>query len=51
MDRKEHWEKIYREKKPTDVSWYQREPARSLAWIRESVPSTEAAVVDVGGGA
>jgi SAM-dependent methyltransferase len=51
VDRKEHWEKIYREKKLADVSWFQKEPARSLAWIREIAPSTEAAVVDVGGGA
>jgi SAM-dependent methyltransferase len=51
MDRKEHWEKIYREKQPTDVSWFQREPVRSLEWIRSVAPSKEAAIVDVGGGA
>jgi SAM-dependent methyltransferase len=51
MNRKEHWEKIYREKKTTDVSWFQREPARSLDWIRSVAPSKAAAIVDVGGGA
>jgi SAM-dependent methyltransferase len=51
MDMKEHWEKIYREKKPTEVSWFQREPLRSLEWIRLSTPSTDAALLDVGSGA
>jgi len=44
-------EKLYREKKPTDVGRFQIEPARSLEWIRNVAPSKEAAIVDVGGGA
>jgi SAM-dependent methyltransferase len=51
MDRKQHWEKIYGEKKPTEVSWFQNEPARSLEWIRSCAPSHDAVIVDVGGGA
>jgi SAM-dependent methyltransferase len=51
MNRKDHWEKIYREKKPTEVSWYQREPVRSLEWIRTTTPSKDAGIVDIGGGA
>src|SRR5258708_2724259 len=51
MDRKEHWEKIYREKKPGELSWFQREPARSLEWIQATTLSRDAAIVDIGGGA
>jgi SAM-dependent methyltransferase len=51
MDRKEHWERIYREKKPDEVSWFQREPTRSLQWIQAATPRKEARLVDVGGGA
>lgn len=30
MNRKDHWERIYRTKGPSDVSWFQAEPAQSL---------------------
>jgi SAM-dependent methyltransferase len=51
MDRKDHWEKIYRDKKPSEVSWFQREPARSLEWIQATTPSKDAGIIDIGGGA
>jgi SAM-dependent methyltransferase len=51
MDRKDHWEKIYRDKKSSDVSWFQRDPARSLDWIRATTASKDAGIVDIGGGA
>lgn len=51
MDRKAHWERVYREKSPQIVSWYQAEPASSLALVRDAVPSPEARIIDVGGGA
>jgi SAM-dependent methyltransferase len=51
MDRKDHWEKIYREKKSTELSWFQEDPARSLEWIQLATPSKEAEIVDIGGGA
>lgn len=50
-DRKEHWENVYRNRSPDEVSWYQREPTLSLQLI-ESVPlPLDAPIIDVGGGA
>ena len=49
--RKEHWEKVYAERKPDDVSWFQAEPARSLEFIQRAAVRQDAALIDVGGGA
>jgi len=49
--RKEHWEKVYREKSPGAVSWYQREPVLSLALIDKAALPPGAPIIDVGGGA
>lgn len=46
-----HWERIYRSKDPTQVSWYQPEPRLSLALIRRVAPDLGAPIIDVGGGA
>jgi len=51
MNLKEHWESIYRSKRPTEVSWYQEEAALSLRLIQQVVPSRDGAIIDVGGGA
>ena len=46
-----HWQSIYRDKAPTDVSWYQPVPTRSMQLIRSTgVPKT-GPIIDVGGGA
>jgi len=50
-DQKAHWEHVYRTKRPTEVSWYQREPLLSLELIRRAVPARPARIIDVGGGA
>ena len=50
-DRKQHWEKIYSEKSPLEVSWYQKEPALSLKLIDHCQPAKTQAIIDVGGGA
>ena len=50
MDPSEHWEKVYRIKKPEEVSWYRRHLDVSLDLIREVAPATEASIIDVGGG-
>ncbi|MBW2466726.1 MAG: class I SAM-dependent methyltransferase [Deltaproteobacteria bacterium] len=50
-DRKTHWEKIYGDKTPQEVSWYQKEPALSLQLIRNSHLAHDAPIIDVGGGA
>lgn len=50
MDRKAHWERVYRSTLPDHVSWYQAEPELSLRLIRDAVPNRDAAIIDVGGG-
>jgi SAM-dependent methyltransferase len=50
-DLKGHWERVYRAKAPTEVSWYQREARLSLDLIRRVTPDLDAPIVDVGGGA
>ncbi len=50
-DRKQHWEQVYTNRSPLEVSWYQAEPALSLALIERSRAGKEAAVIDIGGGA
>ena len=51
FDRKAHWENIYQEKSPLDVSWFQKEPALSLELIRNTQVANNEAIIDVGGGA
>ena len=51
MNRKTHWESIYADKSPLAVSWFQKEPHLSLQLISNTGLSTEAAIIDIGGGA
>lgn len=51
FDRKTHWQNIYKEKAPLDVSWYQKEPALSLDLIHRSGVPHDEPIIDVGGGA
>jgi SAM-dependent methyltransferase len=51
MNREKHWDRIYRSKAPTEVSWYQPEARLSLELIRRIAPELDASVLDVGGGA
>src|SRR5688500_12670638 len=51
MDARTHWEQIYGSKQATELSWYQSEPAVSLALIRKFVPDRGSAIIDIGGGA
>lgn len=47
-----YWDKIYQEKDPMEVSWYQNEPDVSLNFITKLTGKTkEAQIIDVGGGA
>jgi SAM-dependent methyltransferase len=48
---RDHWERIYRTKDSTQVSWYQPEPRLSLDLIRRVAPDLDAPILDVGGGA
>ena len=51
IDRKLHWEKIYRNKMSKEVSWYQQEPTLSLQLISKTQLAHDAPIIDVGGGA
>lgn len=48
---KEHWEQVYSDRKPSDVSWYQLHPEHSLALIEHCAAGSAARILDVGGGA
>ena len=50
-DLKSHWEKVYKIKKPTEVSWFQPHLAQSLEMILRMGLDCSAEVIDVGGGA
>lgn len=51
MDRREFWERIYRSKPASEVSWYQPEATISLELIRRAAPDPQSPIIDVGGGA
>jgi len=50
-ERKTHWERVYHDKSPLEVSWYQKESALSLRLIRNAQLAIDAPIIDVGGGA
>ena len=50
MDPKAHWEKVYRTKRPNEVSWYRPHLEVSLQLIEEAAPNRDAQIIDVGGG-
>lgn len=51
MDRKAHWEDVYRSKAPHEVGWFLPRPETSLQLIARSGIGRDEAVIDVGGGA
>ena len=50
LERKAHWEKIYREKNEDQTSWFQPSPETSLALIEATGEMPQAPLIDVGGG-
>ncbi|NIP72355.1 MAG: class I SAM-dependent methyltransferase [Gammaproteobacteria bacterium] len=50
-ERQRHWDQVYREKGPTQVSWHQDRPDASLALIAEAGIEPDVPLIDVGGGA
>jgi SAM-dependent methyltransferase len=50
MNSEAHWTKVYETRTPDRLSWYQRSPERSIAFIRK-LTSPSMRVIDVGGGA
>ena len=51
FDRKAHWQGIYENKLPLDVSWYQKKPELSLELIHLTGADKDEPIIDVGGGA
>lgn len=50
MHTSEHWDTVYRSKKPDAVSWYAPHLGESLGLIEQFCPDKTAAIVDIGGG-
>ena len=50
-ERKSHWEQVYANKSPTEVSWYQPVPEDSLEFIESTGIDHSDAIIDAGGGA
>lgn len=51
VERQQHWEQVYAERDPLDVSWYQVRPERSLALIEAYAPGRDTPIIDMGSGA
>jgi ubiquinone/menaquinone biosynthesis C-methylase UbiE len=51
IDSRDHWERIYRETRGDELSWFQPRAEVSEALIREAVLDRQAPILDVGGGA
>src|SRR5215218_5160924 len=49
--RQAHWENVYTSKSENEVSWFQENPAPSLALIAEIGVVPASAIIDIGGGA
>jgi SAM-dependent methyltransferase len=50
-DRRAHWQNVYATKAEREVSWFQENPAPSLDLIAATGISSDAAIIDIGGGA
>jgi ubiquinone/menaquinone biosynthesis C-methylase UbiE len=50
MDKKNHWETVYRTKSDRQVSWFREHLDNSLQMILSTNAGKDAAVIDVGGG-
>lgn len=49
-DKKKHWETIYENKSPDEISWTQEIPQTSLDFIHSFEVDKSAKVIDIGGG-
>ena len=50
MDPKDHWDAVYQNKRPDQVSWYRPHLDVSLELIAKTVTDRAARIIDVGGG-
>ena len=51
MDRRSHWDGVYRTKRPEEVSWFQAEARLSRTLIERAAPDRRARIIDIGAGA
>lgn len=51
MESKDHWENVYKNKKSTEVSWFQEHAHLSLKLIQQANILKSGSIIDVGGGA
>lgn len=49
-ERKTHWEHIYTNKQPHEVSWTQAVPETSLNFVHDAQLDKQANIIDIGGG-
>ena len=47
MNLKSHWSNVYKNKIPTDVSWYQEHPRLSLEFIQNTGVGVDAHIIDI----
>ena len=50
MENKSHWEKIYQQKQPDELSWTQEYPEASLLAIKKLNLPYDSAIIDIGSG-
>ena len=50
MDTQTHWNKIYTQKAPDQVSWYRPHLEASLELIEQAGAGSSASIIDVGAG-
>jgi 2-polyprenyl-3-methyl-5-hydroxy-6-metoxy-1,4-benzoquinol methylase len=50
MDNQAHWEKVYKDESPNQVSWYRPHLETSLRLIEQAATRRSASIIDVGGG-
>jgi SAM-dependent methyltransferase len=51
MTTRQHWERVYESKAPSEVSWFQEHASLSLTMIERTGMPLSAAILDVGAGA
>ena len=51
MDRSSYWNQVYATRMAEKLGWYKPKLDTSLAWIKELELDSQAAIIDVGGGA
>jgi SAM-dependent methyltransferase len=50
MPKKEHWEEVYTTKQPSEVSWTQDFPIKSIQFIDQLEQDKNSPIIDIGGG-